>query len=324
VTELLPRRLKEISPKAYEHPADRAATAALQSIPGIDAVVRKLIEFSYERAYRQGFLAGSVRLGPDQLPDIWSRYEEVLATLDMPETYDVYVSQVPFANAAAVGSGKPMIVVNSAALGLLDEDELQTVLAHEVAHILSAHVMYQTALLILLQLMPVGRIPPLAGLPLVGIRSALLEWSRAAELSSDRASALVNRQPLVTCRTLMVIAGGRSSKELNLDAFLRQAQDYHEWKSTWDRFARLRAQLGQTHSDPVRRVAELQDWVRSGAYDRIISGVYPKRGDPVDASAQADDAYRHYRDRFRKLFEDAGDTLSSAADKMAEWLSARR
>ena len=43
-TEPLPddQRLKDISPKAYEHPADRAATAALQSIPMLDTVVRAL------------------------------------------------------------------------------------------------------------------------------------------------------------------------------------------------------------------------------------------------------------------------------------------
>jgi len=42
-----------ISPKAYEHPADRAATAALKAIPMLDSVVRMLIEWRYERALRQ-------------------------------------------------------------------------------------------------------------------------------------------------------------------------------------------------------------------------------------------------------------------------------
>ena len=63
-------RLPGISPKAYEHPADRAATAALGSIPMLDLVVRKLIEFGYERALRQTYLGASVRLGTDQLPQI--------------------------------------------------------------------------------------------------------------------------------------------------------------------------------------------------------------------------------------------------------------
>jgi hypothetical protein len=64
-------RLTKISSKAYEHPADRAATAALGSIPMLDLVVRKLIELGYERALRQTYLGSSVRLGPDQLPRIW-------------------------------------------------------------------------------------------------------------------------------------------------------------------------------------------------------------------------------------------------------------
>ena len=63
------QRLIDISPKAYEHPADRAATAALQQIPMIDTVVRKLIEFGYERAFQQQLLADAVRLGDDQLPE---------------------------------------------------------------------------------------------------------------------------------------------------------------------------------------------------------------------------------------------------------------
>jgi Zn-dependent protease with chaperone function len=106
-------QLKDISPKAYEHPADRAATAALASVPMLDAVVRKLIEMGYERAYRQAHLGASVRLGPDQLPDVWRLYEQVLVTLDMPEVYDLYITQNPTVNAMAIGSGKPIIVLHS-------------------------------------------------------------------------------------------------------------------------------------------------------------------------------------------------------------------
>ncbi len=46
------QRLKDISPKAYEHPADRAATAALQQIPMMDTILRKVIEFG-ERSILQ-------------------------------------------------------------------------------------------------------------------------------------------------------------------------------------------------------------------------------------------------------------------------------
>jgi hypothetical protein len=63
MTTTLPhdQRLHAISPKAYEHPADRAATAALKSVPMLDQVVRRLIEYGYERALRQELLAASTR-----------------------------------------------------------------------------------------------------------------------------------------------------------------------------------------------------------------------------------------------------------------------
>src|SRR6187402_3329632 len=103
-TELVSRRLKDISSKSFEHPADRAATAALKSIPGLDAAIRKLIELRYERAYRQSLLASALRVGPDQLPAIWSHWNAATDTLDLPVIPDVFVTQYPVANAAAIGS----------------------------------------------------------------------------------------------------------------------------------------------------------------------------------------------------------------------------
>lgn len=320
---LIRHRLVDISSKAYEHPADRAATAALKSIPLLDATVRRLIELQYERAFRQVLLAGSVKLGPDQLPEVWGHYQRALRTLDLPGEHDLYLTQYPLANAAVVGAAHPMILLYSPVVELLEPDEIAAVLGHELGHILSDHVLYRTALLILLQLTYV-RMPLLAGVPLLAIRSALLEWSRAAELSCDRAATLVVRDPLVMCRALMVLAGGATSRRLNLDAFLRQAEEYHDWQSGTDRARRFFLEVAQTHAFPVRRVSELIKWVRSGAYDRIIGGDYLRRGDPVDVRAHAEDAYGHYRDRFRSFFRDASAGVTSAgerlADRLEDWL----
>ena len=333
MTEPLPedQRLKDLSPKAYEHPADRAATAALQSIPMLDQVVRKLIEYGYERALRQTFMAGSVKLGPDQLPEIWAAHRAALARLDLTVLPELYLTQFPVANAAAIGSGRPMVVVNSRLVELLDEGEMRTVLGHEAGHILSEHVLYRTALMILLSASGLARMPLLAGLPLVAVRMALLEWFRAAELSCDRAATLVTRDPLVTCRTLMVLAGGSASRKLNLDAFIRQGAAYEEWEPGWDKLARMRMELGQTHPFPVKRVSELMRWVRSGEYDRIMNGAYTRRGDPVEARAEAGEAFKFYSERFKAIFreagagvEKAGDRVADAAERVGDWLRANR
>jgi len=332
MTDPLPddQRLKDLSPKAYEHPADRAATAALQSIPMLDVVVRKLIEYGYERALRQVFLAGSVKLGSEQLPDAWASHRAACARLDLGEVPELWLTQFPITNAAAIGSGRPMVLVNSRTVELLDEEELRTVLGHEAGHVLSDHVMYRTALMILLAVGTRG-LPMMAGLPLLAVKLALLEWFRAAELSCDRAATLVNRDPLVTSRTLMVLAGGAASRKLSLDAFLKQANEYEEWEPGWDKLSRLRVELAQTHAFPVKRVSELMKWVRSGEYDAVMNGGYVRRGDPVDPRQQAGDAAEHYAERFRNLFkeagvgvEKAGDTVGDAAEKLGEWVRGRR
>ena len=320
MSEVVRRRLENISPKAYEHPADRAATAALQAVPGLDAVIRKLIEMRYERAYRQSMLASAVRVGPNQLPDVWASWENAATTLHLPGLYDVYVTQNSQPNAMAVGSGKPFVVVHSSAVTLAEDDEIGTILAHEAGHILSDHVLYRTALLLLLRLSPFGRMPTLTGLPTMAVRAALLEWFRAAELSADRASTLVNRDPLVTSRTLLVIGSGLPSRRLDVNAFLTQAQEYAEWDSGWDRLSRLMTELNLTHSYPVRRVAELMAWVRSGEYDRIVAGSYRKRDDRVDASAEAEEALKYYRARFERLFGETGESLGKVQQRMSDWL----
>jgi Zn-dependent protease with chaperone function len=333
MTDPLPeeQRLVDISPKAYEHPADRAATAALQTIPMLDQVVRKLIEFGYERALRQVFMGGSVKIGPDQLPDAWAAHRAALARLDIAEIPELYLTQFPITNAATIGSERPMVVINSRTVEVLDEQELRTVLGHEAGHILSDHVLYRTALMILLSATGLGRMPFFAGLPLLAVKLALLEWFRAAELSCDRAATLVNRDPLVSCRTLMVLAGGMPARKLDLDAFIRQAAAYEEWEPGWDKLARVRIELGQTHAFPVKRVSELMKWVRSGDYDRITSGEYIRRGDPLDARAEAGDAVDFYAERFRAIFREAGvgvtkagEQVGAAAEKFAEWLRTNR
>jgi hypothetical protein len=112
-------RLEEISAKAYEHPADRAATATLKAIPHLDTVVRKLIELGYERAIRRGVLGSAVRLGEDQLAHVWAAHNRAYATLDLEPTPDLYLTAYPIANALTIGAGRPIVVVNSELVQLL-------------------------------------------------------------------------------------------------------------------------------------------------------------------------------------------------------------
>jgi Zn-dependent protease with chaperone function len=317
-------QLEGISPRAFQHPADRAATAALNQIPYLDRVVRKLIELGYERALRQATLGSAVRLGQEQLPRIWVLEREVFHVLDLDDVPDLYLTQFPLANAMTFGSGKPVIVLNSELVELLDADGLRVVIAREAAHVLSDHVLYQTALVILLQLGTAVRLPVFAGLPLLAIRTALLEWSRAAELSCDRAAALVTRDPMAVCGALMTIAGGAAVDELNLDAFMKQGLDYDERGSGLERLTRLFMHLNITHPMPVRRTHQLLSWVRSGDYDRIKDGSYIRRGQEPPLREEAEAAQDHYGQRVRDAFKDVGDSVNDVGNQLGDWLARQK
>ncbi len=309
-------RLTGISPRAFQHPADRAASAALGAIPYLDRVVRKLIELGYERALRQSYLGSSVKLGEEQLPGVWREHALAYATLDMPDVPDLYLTQYPVPNALAIGSKHPMVVLQSSLVSLLRAEERRAVLAHEGAHILADHQLYRTALYILMLLTNSSRLP----LPLAPVRTALLEWERATELSADRAAALVTREPLVVCRTLMCLAGGAMTDELDLDAFMRQGLEYTEAGGGLERLTRLLIDLGLDHPMPVKRIHELMAWVRSGEYERIVGGEYIRRSEPVDARAEGGDAVSFYAERFRDAFKDAGESINSVGQQLAGWL----
>ena len=317
----------QISSKAYEHPADRAATAALKAVPMLDTVVRKLVEFSYERALRQSFLGNSVKLSERQLPELWTSFQGVKRILDMPADYDLYVSSSLNWNAITIGSQNPMVVVGSNLLEQLGPGEQRTVLAHELGHILSDHVLYITALNILLS---AGNSLPLIGLPLRAVRAVLLEWMRAAELSCDRAATLAVKDPQIVCRSLMVLASGVSADKLDLDAFMAQAMEYESWDDSHDRIRRFFNEINRTHSNAVRRVSEVMTWVQSGEYDRIVRGEYRRRGDEADVREEASDAMEFYAERFRAMFRELGDNVTSLGSQVgdmsqqaADWLRNR-
>ena len=316
-------KLEGISPRAYQHPADRATTAALGQVPYLDQVVRKLIELGYERALRAVSLGSSVRLGQEQLPHIWVLHRQVVNSLDLRDVPDLYLTQFPWANAMTIGVGKPIVVLNSSLVDLLDADGQRSVLAHEAAHVHSGHVLYQTALVILLQI-GTKTLPLLAGLPLLAIRYALLEWFRAAELSCDRAAALLTRDPQAVCRTLMVLTAGAAAEHLNLDAFMKQGLDYAEKGSGLEQLSRRVQDLGVTHPMPVKRVHELLAWVREGEYDRIVGGDYMRIGDEPPLKEERDSAAVHYGERVRDAFEKAGTSISDVGDQLSDWLERRK
>jgi len=295
----------------------------------LDTLVRRLIEWRYERAIRQFFMGTSIKVGERQLPDLWTSHTAVCRILDLGTVYDLYVTTPVLGGAATIGSQKPMIVIDATLLGRLGAGEQRVVVAHELGHVLSDHIVYTTALNILLSVG--GSMPMIFDLPFRAVRTVLLEWYRTAELSCDRAATLAVRDPQIVCRTLMVMAGGMPADRLDLDSFMAQAMDYEHWDDPSDRVRRFFAELGTTHPYAVRRVSEVMKWVQSGDYDRIQRGEYRTRDQQSDVRAEAGDAMEFYAERFRTVLREVGENVTTLgnqvgdmAEQVADWVRKQR
>jgi len=316
-----PRKiLTQIAPVSWEHPADRAALQSLRAVPGFDEVLKKIYGFLGERGVRLLFQADAVRVGPTQFPRLYQLYTDVVTTLDWQVRPELFVSQTPFANAGAFGMDKPFIVINSGALSLLDDDEMQSLLGHELGHVMSGHALYHTLLVLLLNV-SFSALPFLAGIAILPIQLALLEWFRKSELSCDRAGLLATQDPKASLRMNLKFAGGGNMKQMDLNAFLVQAREYEENGGAIDRVFKILGVLMRTHPFNTVRAAELQRWVEGGDYDRILRGEYTRRGTEAEQRPRdkhSDDARGHYMREAKAVVNDVVDTAKRAAQAFSD------
>jgi Zn-dependent protease with chaperone function len=272
------KKFAELNKHDYVHPSDSRALAALRTIPGIDTALKKLLEVTGESAIRVIFTASAVRVTPKQCPDLYAKLQIACTTLgvDMPE---LFVQQNPIVNAFTGGVKHPVIVLHSALIERLTDEEVLAVIAHEVGHIHAEHVLYLTAARLIEALANVALLAsPLAALLkelLSGtMRAALLAWARRAELSCDRAALLVTQDADVIGRTMMKLCGGTFASKVDYEQFLAQARDFQKNydEKALDRFWADIITSGLSHPFPVWRVAEILKWVESGEYQRLMSG----------------------------------------------------
>jgi Zn-dependent protease with chaperone function len=271
------KKFTDLTKNDYVHPADAKALAALKAIPGVDSALKKLLAWTGESAIRVSFMASAVKVTPKQCPDIYAKLEIACKTLGV-EIPDMFLQQNPQVNAFTGGVEKPIIVLHSALIERLNDEETLAVIAHEVGHIHAEHVLYLTAarLMEALANLSVARLVPgseiIKLIVSMGISSALLAWARRAELSCDRAALLVTQDPHVVGRTMMKLAGGTFASKIDYELFLEQGREFKKNydESRLDRFWADVMNSGLSHPFPIWRVAEILEWVDKGQYAELM------------------------------------------------------
>jgi len=271
-----------IDASAFVSDADRWALRKLQKTPLLPKIVSKFYEIGIDRWLYCFNMGMSVRCGPDQYPTLNKILVESCEVLDMalPE---LYVTNNPFPNAFAGGVERPYITLRSSIIDTMSDEQLYHLIGHELGHIKANHVLYFSIASILVPLLDLlgRRTLGVSDVATYALILALYEWSRQAEFSADRAGLLVSQSLDTSLDAQIALAAGpsRLRNEMNREAFLQQARIYQE-ASPLDRLGQgvIFAMIGKTftHPMPIHRTQALERWAKSGAYDRILEGHYPR------------------------------------------------
>jgi Zn-dependent protease with chaperone function len=315
-----------ISPRAYEHPADKGAMATLRAVPGVSDVLKTLNSLFNERAERLMAVASHVRVGPSQYPVLDRLRNESAEILDLPKVPKLYVARDPRAIAQTRGIDEPFVVLSTGLVEALDTEALRFVIGHELGHVLSGHAVMLTLLDRLLRLQRSVAWVPLGVIGLRAVIAALYEWQRKTELSCDRAGLLASQNPAAALRTHLYLAGGTDTSQIDIPSFLEQAKEYEEVEDIRDSVIKLLAVEQQPHPFAVVRASQLQRWAASEEYRTILAGDYRRRDgsdeenplseDIGDAAKSYKDAWTNSTDPLVKVFTDVGSAVTGAVDKV--------
>lgn len=279
-----------INPSDFIHPEDAAALRTLESIPGFPALVKKFLQIGLEQMQYGVNMASTIRLSPTQLPHLYNHLPPICKRLGIAEP-EFYLEMNPMPNAWTFGDTKIYITITSGLVELLNDEELDAVIAHECGHILCRHVLYHSlAEYVLRGVDSLGLLGKLA-LP---FELALYYWYRKSELSCDRAAAIAT-SPETVASAMARLSGGPKeiTSKINLNEWMKQADIYDQIYNdgVWNKTLQISVTMARTHPFSAVRVREVMKWGDTEQYWRIKNylisapeAVCPSCRRPVDSN----------------------------------------
>ncbi|GAB3509772.1 M48 family metallopeptidase [Spirosoma knui] len=274
----------ELAHQEFQHSLDRDATGILKGIDKFKSIIGTLNSY-VEHAQHYHNSSSCVRVSDVQYPSLYRAYTKMAQVLDVQKLPDLYIETIDEINAYASGIQRYSITVNSGLLDILTEREVLAIIGHELGHVKCDHMFYNTFTYFIRYFggSVTGMIPPPFNSALdLSVQLALLEWSRRAEFSADRAALLATQDVAAVTEALGKIAGYSKtlSDPISVEAIKQQADAFQEYvDDNWmAKFIKVQSMLRQTHPYTVLRVKEILSWADSEHYKQILSGNYQKLG----------------------------------------------
>ncbi len=245
----------------YAYASDFALRQKLHSIPGFYAFFKAVMQTSLA-ANRQLLNMQTLRVTNRQYPRLYEIIHHCAETLGIgaPTLYVTAEYQMN-ASAYAFEDSDPLITVTTAAVERLTDEELMAMLGHECGHIQNNHVTYQTAVSYLASLASGGVSAAIQNLITEPIQIALYSWSRAAEVTADRAGCICcgNEEVSLSMMAKLLDNGAKGQGNYDIDEILKQ----YDEMGTYAQFTEL---MGANHPMTTRRMLAEKEFFKSGVY----------------------------------------------------------
>lgn len=267
--------LTGLQPSYFQHPLDKAATENLAKVIGLDLFTRKFMELGLEKVFLIQNLGSCLRVSETQVPSIYKQYVQACEILEIQPPH-LFIKNDPFPNAYTYGYTNPFIVVTTGLLKDFDDDELTFIMGHELGHIKCGHTLYNTMaqnitfIVGLVSDMTLG----IGSLVTQGIQLALLEWSRKAEFSADRAGLLAVQDRSAASRALSKLMAPAKElwKEINQEDIMMQAREFEALEEDGlSKVYKFLTTLSLTHPWTIIRTKEINEWIDEGDYQKVLS-----------------------------------------------------
>jgi Zn-dependent protease with chaperone function len=162
----------------FMHPADLEALDNLRAIPIFGAFTKAFLKAVPERFMLSLDLANKIRIGPNQLPNLYRHLPPICEALGV-EQPEFFLEMNPAPNAYTSGDSRAFLTVTSGLVEAMQEEELRAVIAHECGHIACHHVLYHTMADMLVKFG--AGLFTLVDMVAQPLQLALLHWSRCSE-----------------------------------------------------------------------------------------------------------------------------------------------
>ena len=186
--------LVALNAREYENPSDSATLSAWKLSKGFDTILKKMIEYSFERVDLIRYKASCFLVTRENMPYLIDCIEKACNILGIGKVPELYIQSDESLNAYTTGVQNPIIVLNSGLLHSLNHEELMYIIGHELGHIKSEHVQY-TMLEVFYNtvIKSITDTSVLGQIITAGYDISLYSWLRSSELTADRAGLLLGQ-----------------------------------------------------------------------------------------------------------------------------------